>query len=213
MERNELSLAYIQKLFASEDAVLASVRQRHRTDGLPEIHISPDEGKLIAVLLRAVKARRVLEIGTLGGYSGIWIARALPDDGMLTTIESEPRHAECARHAFADADVAHKVNLIEGNALEVLPQLDPGFDAVFVDADKEPLELYYHQAMRLLHVGGLLLCDNALFHNRVVAGDDNAADVVGVRTFNRLAAEDENRLTATIVPVRDGLLVGIKESG
>ncbi len=212
MERNELSLAYIQELFASEDAVLASVRQRHRTDGLPAIHISPDEGKLIAVLLRAVKARRVLEIGTLGGYSGVWIARALPDGGMLTTIESEPRHAECARRAFADADVAHMVNLIEGNALEVLPQLDSGFDAVFVDADKEPLELYYHQAMRLLRVGGLLLCDNALLNNRVVAGDDNAADVLGVRKFNRLASEDDDRLTATIVPVRDGLLVGVKES-
>ncbi len=211
MVHTEQTLNYVRDLFAPEDDVLQAVRHGHADKGLPVIHISSDEGKLIAVLLRLVGARRVLEIGTLGGYSGIWIARALPDDGLLQTIEADPRHADAARRAFHDAGVAAKVELIEGNALEVLPRLDVAFDAVFVDADKEPLETYYHEAMRLLRVGGLLLCDNAVLDNRVGDADDTAADVVGVRAFNRLAASDP-RLCATIITVRDGLLAGIKVS-
>ena len=208
---NEKNLTYIRDLFANEDAALTAARLRHESEGLPAIHISADEGKLIAVLLRAVGARRVLEIGTLGGYSGIWIARALPDDGMLTTIENQPRHAQSARRAFSEAGVTHKVELIEGNALEVLPNLTPAYDAIFVDADKAPLESYFHESMRLLAVEGLLLCDNALFHDRVVDLTDDGSDVAGVRAFNRLAAEDD-RLAATIIPVRDGLLAAIKVS-
>ncbi len=212
MLSDDAILEYIRRLFAAEDDVLAAVRQRHSTEGLPAIHISSDEGKLIAVLLRAVGARRVLEVGTLGGYSGIWIARALPDDGLLTTIERDPKHAGVARESFADAGVVDRVELMEGDALEVLAQLEPGFDAVFLDADKEPLEAYYHEAMRLLRVGGLLLCDNALLNDRVIDDRDDAEDVRGIRACNSLAAKDP-RLTATIIPVRDGLLAGIKESG
>ena len=208
---SEPTLAYIRRLFAVEDAALESARRRHDAEGLPPIHISPDEGKVLAVLLRAVGARRVLEIGTLGGYSGIWIARALPPDGVLITIESEPKHAGAARLAFAEAGVADQIEIIEGTALERLPELDPGFDAVFVDADKEPLEQYFHAAMGLLRVGGLLLCDNAVLNERVVDPADNAPDVTGVRAFNQLAASDE-RLVATIIPVRDGLLAGVKIS-
>ena len=211
MSSDDATLEYIRKLFAAEDDVLTAVRQRHSAEGLPAIQISSDEGKLIGVLLRAVGARRVLEVGTLGGYSGIWIARALPDDGLLTTIERDPKHARVARQSFADAGVADRVELIEGDALEVLTQLAPGFDAVFLDADKEPLEAYYHQAMRLLRAGGLLLCDNALCDDRVIDDRDDAEDVRGIRACNSLAAGDP-RLTATIIPVRDGLLAGIKES-
>ncbi len=206
---DDATLEYIRKLFAAEDDVLAAVRQRHSAEGLPAVHISSDEGKLIAVLLRAVGARRVLEVGTLGGYSGIWIARALPPDGKLITIEHDSKHVDAARRAFAEADVSHKIELLEGDAREVLPRLTPEFDAVFVDADKEPLALYYREAMRLLKVGGLLLCDNALLDKRVVDRADDAADVRGVREFNRLAASDVG-LAATIIPIRDGLLVGLK---
>ncbi len=207
--QKESSLAYIRELFAIEDAALETARLRHETDDLPAIHISADEGKLLFVLLRAVGARRVLEIGTLGGYSGIWIARALPPDGNLTTIERDPKHAAAARRAFAEAGVASKIDLIVGDAREVLTALSPGFDAVFVDADKESLAEYYREGMRLLEVGGLLLCDNAVLDNRVADPEDDSDDVRGVREFNRLAAGDD-RLAATIVPIRDGLLVGTK---
>lgn len=200
---------YIRELFAAEDDALQRIRERHESEHLPAIHISADEGQLLAVLVRAVGARSVLEIGALGGYSGVWIARALPEDGRLTTIECDAHHAAVARQAFAEAGVAHKVELLEGAALEVLPGLTPGFDAVFVDADKEPLASYYHASMRLLRVGGLLLCDNALLSGRAADPSVTDAEALGVRAFNQLASEDA-RLAATIIPVRDGLLAGIK---
>lgn len=200
---------YVTELFAAEDPVLTAVRARHAAADLPPIHISPDEGKLLHVLLRAIAATTVLELGSLAGYSGIWIARALPPHGRLTTIEKDPRHAALARQAFAEADLADRVRVIEGAALDVLPTLAPGFDAVFVDADKEPLAQYFHWSMKLLRPGGLLLCDNAFFHGVVVDEADHSPQAEGVRAFNRLAATDP-RLASVVVPVRDGLVVGVK---
>jgi len=200
---------YVTELFAVEDPILAAIRARHAAADLPPIHISPEEGKLLHVLLRAIEATTVLELGSLGGYSGVWIARALPPHGRLTTIEKDRRHARVARQAFAAAGLGGRVHLVEGSALEVLPTLAPGFDAVFVDADKEPLAHYYDWSMRLLRPGGLLLCDNAFFHGAAVDAHDVTPAAQGVRAFNRLAADDP-RLVATIVPVRDGLLVGVK---
>ena len=209
MTEHEQLLAYAERLFCVEDAALQEIRALHEREQLPPIAVSAEEGKLVHVLLRATGARRVLEIGTLGGYSGAWIARALPAGGRLTTIEANPRHAAVARQSFVLAGVADRVELREGAALDVLPRLEPGYDAVFVDADKPPLERYYAEAVRLLRVGGLLLCDNAFFHARVLDTEDCEPDVAGVRAFNRLAAADP-RVVATIVPVRDGLLVGVK---
>jgi predicted O-methyltransferase YrrM len=209
MTVNEQLLAYAEQLFAPEDAALHDIRAMQERAGLPDIAISPYEGQILAVLLTAIGARRVLEIGTLGGYSGVWMARALPEGGVLTTIEAHPKHAEAARRAFERAGVTQRVELIVGRALEVLPTLGAGFDAIFVDADKEPLEQYYGHAMRLLRRGGWLLCDNAFLNGRVTDPRDVAADVSGVRAFNRLAAGDP-RLVAAVVPVRDGLVAGVK---
>lgn len=200
---------YVEELFAVEDAILARVRTRHAEAGLPNIHISPDEGKLLHVLLRAVAARSVLEIGSLGGYSGIWLARALPPDGRLTTIEKDLRHAALARGAYAEAGLTGMVRVLEGDARQVLRTLTPGFDAVFVDADKEPLPEYFEESVRLLRSGGLLLCDNAFFHGAVVDESDRSAAAEGVRTFNRLAATDP-RVVSAVAPIRDGVVIGVK---
>ncbi|MBI4499991.1 MAG: O-methyltransferase [Gemmatimonadetes bacterium] len=200
---------YVHILFAPEDAALSAVSRRQEQAGLPAINISPTEGKVIGVLLRAVGARRALEIGTLGGYSGIWIARALGEPGRLVTIEMDQRHATFARRSFVEAGVGDRVEIHEGSARDILPRLKEKFDAVFVDADKESYPFYYEQGMRLLRVGGLLLGDNAFRDGRVAHSGDRAPDVEAVREFNRLAANDP-RLFATIIPVRDGLLVGVK---
>jgi len=200
---------YIEELFAVEDSVLARVRARHAEADLPPIHISPDEGKLLHVLLRAAGARTVLEIGSLAGYSGIWLARALPPEGRLTTIEKDSRHAALARQAYAEAGLAQQVHLIEGDARAVLRTLDPGFDAVFVDADKEPMADYFEESVRLLRIGGLLLSDNAFFHGAVVDKSDRSAQAEGVRAFNRLAATD-SRVVSAVIPIRDGVVVGVK---
>jgi len=203
---------YATELFAPEDAVLAAIRARHEALGLPAIHISADEGKLLHVLLRAVGATRVLELGALAGYSGVWLARALPPHGRLTTIEKDPRHAALARRAYTEAGVAPRVQLLEGSALDLLPTLTTAFDAVFLDADKAPLPHYFEWSLKLLREGGLLLCDNAFFHGAVVDPADRSPDAEGVRAFNRLAATDP-RVVAAAVPIRDGLVVGVKLSG
>ncbi len=200
---------YVTELFAPEDAVLAAVRASHRESDLPGIHISPQEGKIIHVLLRAIGARRVLKVGTLGGYSAIWIVRALPADGSLITIEGSEKHAAFALDAFESAGVADRVELIRSEALDTMRALTGPFDAIFLDADKAPLPRYYAEAMRLLRVGGLLLCDNTFLDGRITRASDMSSDVQGMREFNRLAATDA-RLTAAVVPVRDGLMVAVK---
>jgi predicted O-methyltransferase YrrM len=200
---------YVTELFAAEDPILSKIRARHAAENLPTINVSPEEGKLLQLLLLLIGAKHVLEIGSLGGYSGVWLARALPDNGKLTTIEKDAHHARIAREAFASAGLSKNVQLIEGAALDVLPTLSPGFDAVFIDADKEPLPKYFDWGMRLLRRGGLLLCDNAFFHGAAVDPSDRSGPALGVRGFNELAARDP-RLVATIIPVRDGLVVGLK---
>ncbi len=200
---------YVTELFAAEDPILSKIRARHAAENLPAINVSPEEGKLLYLLLLTIGAKRVLELGSLGGYSGVWLARALPPGGELTTIERDPKHAQIARESFAAARLHGRVQLIEGSALEVLPTLHPGFDAVFIDADKEPLATYFDWGMKLLRRGGLLLCDNAFFHGAVLDPNDRSGNALGVRAFNELAAHDP-RLVATIIPVRDGLVVGVK---
>ena len=200
---------YATELFAVEDAILTGIRARQEGLRLPPIHISADEGKLLHVLLRAIRAANVLEVGSLAGYSGVWLARALPPNGTLTTIEKDPRHAALARQAFAEAGFAARVRVLEGAALDVLRTLTPGFDAVFLDADKASLPQYFESSLTLLREGGLLLCDNAFFHGSVVDPADTSPDTVGVRAFNLLAASDP-RVISAIVPIRDGLVVAVK---
>ena len=200
---------YLASLFAPEDDALLALREEADRSGLPPIAISPDTGRLLQVLLAAIGARRVLEVGTLGGYSAIWIARALPADGRLLSLEAEARHAEFARRHLARAGVAHLVEVRVGRALELLPALDgEQFDAVFLDADKEPLPTYLDWALRLVRPGGLVLADNALWGGRVLdpAADDDATR--GVREFNRRLATDP-RLRSIVVPTHDGVAIAL----
>jgi predicted O-methyltransferase YrrM len=204
---------YLAALFAPEDATLLALREEADRSGLPPIAISPDEGRLLQVLLRAVGARRVLEVGTLGGYSAIWMARALPPGGTLLTLEIEPAHAEFARRHLARAGVADRVEVRVGRALDILPALDgERFDAVFLDADKEPLPTYFEWSLRLLRPGGLLVADNALWGGRVL--DDRVDDEAtrAVREFNRRLATDP-RVTGIVVPTHDGVGIGIVAGG
>ncbi|HEX9728162.1 MAG TPA: O-methyltransferase [Gemmatimonadales bacterium] len=202
---------YVGALFAPEDAVLRQVRAQHVEADLPAIHVSADEGKILHTLMRAIGARRVLEVGTLGGYSGIWLARALPRDGRLVTIEGSPRHAAVAQQAFHQAGLADRIDLLVGEARDTLATVAGPFDAVFLDADKAPLPDYFALVMPLLRSGGLLLCDNTFMDGRIAAPPSpaDAADLAGMRAFNALCAADP-RLVTAVIPVRDGLLVAVK---
>jgi predicted O-methyltransferase YrrM len=141
MDTRELELCnrYVADLFAAEDSILEELRQASTEEGLPQISVSRSEGKLLQVLLRAVNASRVLELGTLGGYSALWMARALPEAGRLITVERDPRRARLAREFIERAGLADRVTVRVGTAAELLPGLaeEGPFDAVFIDADKE----------------------------------------------------------------------------
>jgi predicted O-methyltransferase YrrM len=200
---------YIASLFAREDELLISLREQADRSGLPPISISPDEGRLLQVLLRAIGAKRVLEVGTLGGYSAIWMARALPPDGELLTIDVDAEHVRFATRFFARAGLESRVTARVGRALDVLPSLDgEQFDAVFLDADKEPLPTYLDWALRLVRPGGLIIADNALWGGKVLDANVDDDATRAVREFNRRFAHDP-RITGIVVPTRDGVAVGI----
>jgi caffeoyl-CoA O-methyltransferase len=200
---------YITGLFSAEDELLATLREEADRTGLPPIAISADEGRLLQVLLTAIGARRVLEVGTLGGYSAIYMARALPPDGRLLTIEIEPKHAEFARRYIKRAGQSDRVEVRVGRALEVLPALDGElFDAIFIDADKEPLPTYFEWALRLVRPGGLVIADNALWGGRVFDGETDDEKTRAVREFNRRMASDQ-RVLGIIVPTHDGVAVAV----
>ena len=200
---------YLSALFAPEDETLLALREEADRGGLPPISISPDEGQLLHVLLTAIGARRVLEVGTLGGYSAIWMARALPADGTLLSIELDAGHAEFARRFIARAGLERVVEVRTGRALDLLPALDGAqFDAIFLDADKEPLPTYLDWALRLVRPGGLIIADNALWGGRVLDQTVNDDATLAVREFNRRFAADP-RITGIVVPTHDGVAIGI----
>lgn len=200
---------YIAGLFGAEDELLASLREEADRTGLPPISISADEGRLLQVLLTTINARRVLEVGTLGGYSAICMGRALPRDGSVLTIEVNEAHAAFARRYVERAKLEDRIEVRVGRALDVLPALDgERFDAIFLDADKEPLPTYFEWALRLVRPGGLIIGDNALWAGRVYDESDQDARTQGVREFNRRMATDP-RVLGIIVPTHDGVAVAV----
>ena len=202
---------YIVTLFAPEDELLGALREEADRTGLPTTAISADAGRFLQVLLRSIGARRVLEVGTLGGYSAIWMARALPPDGCLVTVEREAHHAAFAERYVDRAGLSGIVSIRRGRALDVLPSLDGEvFDLVFLDADRAPLATYFDWAVRLTRVAGMVVVHNVLLGGRVAdregKGDDD--DLRAVRAFNaRLAADP--RVTSILVPAYDGFAVAV----
>lgn len=200
---------YIAGLFGAEDQVLAELREEADRTGLPPIAISADEGRLLQVLLTAINARRVLEVGTLGGYSAICMARALPPGGRLLSIEINELHAAFARRYIDRAGLSDRIAVRVGRALDVLPALDgERFDAIFLDADKEPLPTYFEWALRLVRPGGLIIADNALWGGRVYEGAETDDRTRAVREFNRRMATDPRAL-GIIVPTHDGVAIAV----
>jgi len=205
---------YIVSLFAPEDELLGALREEADRTGLPPTAISADAGRFLQVLLRSIGAKRVLEVGTLGGYSAIWMARALPPDGVVVTLEREERHATLARRYITRAGLASIVDVRQGRALDILPSLDgQEFDLVYLDADRAPMATYYEWAMRLVRVGGMIVAHNVLLGGRVA---DNASrsddeDLRAVRAFNARVAGD-HRATSILMPAYDGFIVAVVNS-
>jgi predicted O-methyltransferase YrrM len=208
---------YIADLFVPRDPALDEALRVSAAAGLPSIHVSPNQGKLLFLVARLMGARAILEIGTLGGYSTIWLARALPAGGRLITLESDPKHAEIARGNIARAGLADVVELRLGLALDTLPQLAREgrgpFDLIFIDADKPSYADYLTWALELSRPGSFILADNVVRKGAVVDSASTEATVQGVRRFlERLAAEP--RVSATAIQTvgskgYDGLAIAV----
>lgn len=189
---------YVAEQFIPKDAALEAALAESDKAGLPSIAVSAVQGKWLYLMARAMGARRILEIGTLGGYSGIWLARALPSGGRLTTLEIDPAHAEVARRNFERAGLGDRVDLKLGSADETLPKLKGPFDLIFIDADKTAYAEYFRWAVTLARPGALIIADNVIRKGAVADVGSADANVKGIQRFNAAVAADP-RVTATAI--------------
>ncbi|MEP6664677.1 MAG: O-methyltransferase [Verrucomicrobiota bacterium] len=193
---------YFSDLFLPHDPVLEAAHQASVAAGLPAISVSPNQGKMLQLFARICGAKNILEMGTLGGYSTIWLARALPKGGRLITLEAEAKHVKIARKNIARAKLKEVVEIRVGPALETLPQLASEkrgpFDLIFIDADKENYPGYFEWAMKLSRRGTLIIADNVVRNGDIIDAVSEDMRVQGVRAMNELIAA-ESRVDATVV--------------
>jgi len=189
----------ITRMFATEDDGLKHALEAAKRAGLPEIQISPIQGKFLHLLAVACNAHNILEIGSLGGYSGIWLSRALPADGRFITLEINPVHAELVRNAFTQAGVSDRAEVRIGNALDLLPHLEheAPFDLIFIDADKPPYPQYLDWALRLSRPGSIIVADNCIRNGK---GFEEPQDegMAGIVAYNNRIASDPRLISLDI---------------
>ncbi len=198
---------YFGDLLVPADPTLDAVLHANKQAGLPQIDVTSLQGKFLEFLVRVSRARRVLEIGTLGGYSTIWLARALPEGGCVVTLELDPHHARVARGNLQNAGVLDRVDLRVGPALESLAALvDTGvkpFDLIFIDADKQGYPDYLQWSLKLSRPGTVIVADNVVREGKVIDAKSKDENVQGVRRFTELVAA-EPRLSATVLQTVGG---------
>ncbi|SDZ17340.1 Predicted O-methyltransferase YrrM [Amycolatopsis xylanica] len=187
---------YLTTTLSPDDPALEAARRRSDDAGLPPIAVAPNQGKLLHLLAKLAGARRILEVGTLGGYSTIWLARALPAGGELITLEFDPKHAEVARENLAAAGVGDRVDIRLGAAADTLPALDGTFEFVFIDADKVNNPTYFTEALRLTKPGSVIVVDNVVRGGAVADAASTDPSILGIRRMNELIAA-EPRVDAT----------------
>jgi len=191
---------YFDKVLVAQDSALEDALAAALAAKLPAIQVSSVQGKLLHLLARMLGARNILEIGTLGGYSTIWMARALPEGGRIITLEADPKHAEVARQNFARAGVQSKVELRLGKALDTLPQvaaegLGP-FDLFFIDANKSNMPEYFEWSLKLARKGSVIIADNVVREGAVLDAKSKDADIQGIRRFLEMVGK-EKRVSGT----------------
>ncbi|MCL2385878.1 MAG: O-methyltransferase [Alphaproteobacteria bacterium] len=191
---------YIDGLLIPADPALEAALDDSKNVGLPSIQVTPAQGKFLHLLARIQGARKILELGTLGGYSTIWLARSLPKDGGLITVEYEPKHAEVARQNILRAGLEALVDIRIGAALEALPKIIAEgagpFDLIFIDADKKNIPAYFEFALKLSKPGSVIIVDNVVRDGKVIDAATSNPDIQGVRLFNEKLAT-EPRVSAT----------------
>jgi predicted O-methyltransferase YrrM len=200
---------YISNLLAQEDKALTDTIKSLDREGLPQHSVSANQGKFLQVMMIACNAAKVLELGTLGGYSTIWLARALPDNGKVITVEVDKVHGDVARKNIDNAGLSQKVDLRIGKAADMLCQLiacnEGPFDMIFIDADKPPYTEYFNYALQLSRPGTLIICDNVIREGKILDNNSTDEKVQGVQRLNNMLSSNKN-VTATILQT-----VGVKE--
>lgn len=208
---------FINHLFVKEDSALLQTRQAIIDEGLPLISISENQGKFLHILARLCNPQKILEIGTLGGYSTIWLARALQENGQLISLELDQHHADVALANIANADLNNKVTIRVGNALEELPKMKKEgagpFDVIFIDADKEPYAEYFELSLQLSRPGTLIIADNVVREGKILEENSTDSNVTGVQRFLKLMAATRE-VTATVIQTvgskyHDGMALAI----
>jgi len=206
----EQHFQYIAERTAGEDDFLRELKREAAAAGIPEIWIAPEQASFLQILLKLAGAREVVEVGTLAGYSAIVMARALPEDGRVRTIELEKKHADFAEEWIARSDVPEKVRVHRGAGMDVLPRFEAdSADAAFLDADKSSYPKYLEQSLRIVRPGGLILVDNAFAFGQLFDENPTDREVPAIRAFNEIMAR-ESRVQGVIVPIGDGLWVGVR---
>jgi len=201
---------YIAARTVREDEFLAELKRAARDAGIPAIWIAPEQASLMQILLRLCGAKEVVEVGTLAGYSAIWMARALPDGGRVRTIELLDKHADFSELWIERSDVAEKIEVFRGRGADVLPLFaDDSADAAFLDADKASYPLYLKHALRIVRTGGLVMVDNAFAFGQLFDETPTDREAPAVKAFNETMARTHG-LQSMIVPIGDGLWVGVK---
>jgi predicted O-methyltransferase YrrM len=204
---------YIAELLVEDDPALKAALAASEASGLPHINVAPNQGKLLMLLAQAIGARKILEIGTLGGYSTIWLARALPPGGNLVTLEANPNYAKVAYANIARAGLSSVVEIRVGPASDTLPSLaeKAPFDLIFIDADKPSTPNYFQWAVRHAHRGALIVVDNVVREGAILDASSDDPNVVGMRRFFELASTDP-RVSGTAIQTvgskgHDGLAI------
>lgn len=208
---NEELYNYIVDTFAQEDDLLKEIVKDTGEKKIPLIQVSPDNGKFLYMLIKMINAKRVLEIGTLAGYSTIWMARALPEDGKVITLEVSKEHADFALGNFKKAGLENKIELVFGKAMDSLDRLLKNtseknkFDFVFIDADKENSSAYFDNAIEMTNKGGIIATDNTLKNGNVIKKDADEG-TKGIQVYNKKVANDP-RVESLLVSISDGLTI------
>ena len=204
---------YFSRALVKPDPALDAALKASAKAGLRAINVAPNQGKFLHLLAKIRGAHRILEIGTLGGYSAIWLARALPADGSMVSLEANPDYADVARGNIAAAGLSDKVSVITGLAAQSLEELirskTPPFDFVFIDADKSSYPGYYEQCLTLVRSGGVIALDNMLYSGRALNPAPGDADSAAIAEMNRFIHAD-NRVDAMLLPFADGLTLAVK---
>ncbi|MFU8771194.1 MAG: O-methyltransferase [Anaerolineales bacterium] len=213
MTYNQSLNQYVTDLFAQHDKPLQVAWEETPKKGLPSISVKPEEGRFLQFLVKASGATMALELGTLGGYSGIWIARGLSEGGKLISVEVDPRHAEVAREHISNAGLSDRVEVRVGNAQQLLPELvaEGPFDFIFIDADKPGYPGYYEWAVENTRIGGLIAAHNAFRGGKVLDPQYSDELVEIMRAFNQRVAADP-RVLSTVYPAGDGTIIAVRIS-